>query len=319
MGNDQRRTLVAFLLIIVILLVWSFLAKPPAKKHVEDQRTRTMDTTKIQKEPREDIQTFGDTITIEREYFRIVFSTIGAGVKSFYIKEYDVDIVPESGALFVTRFSDSTFEFSYDLCNDSVVFFKEINNKKFVKIYRFNEKHGFTLSIKYPDAVNHTLSLKSGIRITEKKNQGDDLRHFNAYVQSSKFANITKNIKDRFLYKEDWEWIALRNKYFVLIVNNLRTSGYSEFYKIARSLDKDEITLGYLGCAMGGNTNRYGVNIYADSVLEISALFLPIKHAELVKYNKGYEQIASGGIWGPIASVIIFVLNFFYSLFKNYG
>ncbi|MGB9720202.1 MAG: membrane protein insertase YidC [bacterium] len=319
MENDQKRTLVAFLLIIVILLIWSFLAKPPARKAVVEQRTEITDTTKVQKNVSENVQVSGDTIIIEREYFRAVFSTIGAGVKSFYIKKYNVDIVPESGILFLTKIADSIFDFNYELYDDSLVFFREVKNKKLVKVYRFNEKQGFTLSINYPDAVNQTLSLKSGIRITEKKNQTDDLRHFNAYVQSNKFNNITKNIKDRFVYKDNWEWFALRNKYFVLIVNNLNTHGYSEFYKLTKCSNKDEISLGYLGCAMGGNTGRYGMEIFADSVLNISALFLPIIHSELAKYNKGYEQIASGGIWGPIARIIILVLNIFYSLFKNYG
>jgi len=319
MDNDQKRTLFAFLLIIVILLIWSFMAKPQVKKPPTKKETEIVDTTKITSQVLENVQPTGDTIVVDRDYFRIIFSTAGAGVKNFYIKEYNVDIVPEAGVLFLTKFSDYVPNFNYEIYNDSLIFTQEIKNKKFTKIYRFNEKYGFTLQINYPDAISQTLSLKSGIRITEKKNQADDLRHFNVFVQSKKLNNITKDIKDQFIYKEDWEWFALRNKYFVLIVNNLRAAGYSEFYRLTNLSKTREINFGNLGCAMGGNTSRYGLEIYADSVLSISVLLLPIKYSALAKYNKGYEQIASGGIWGPIARVIIFVLNFFYSLFKNYG
>ncbi len=318
MENDQKRTLIAFLLIIAILVVWSFMAKPP-RKSAPEKKAETIDTTRIPEKVPDKVDLSGDTIIVEREYFRIVFTNAGAGIKSLFIKEYDVDIVPESGILFLTKIGDSVFKFNHELYTDSLVFTREINGRRFATVYHFNERQGFTIQTSYPDAINHLLDLKSGISITEKKNQTEDLRHFSVYVQENKFLNITKDIKDRFVYKDDWEWFALRNKYFVLIVNNLIHHGYSEFYKLTKFANSEEVSFGYLGCAMGGNTNRYGLELYADSALSISVLFLPIKYAELARYNKGYEQIASGGIWGPIARVIILLLNLFYSLFKNYG
>lgn len=319
MGNDTKRTLFAFLLIIIILLLWSFMAKSSARKTATQKETEIIDTTKIRAKFSSYEYMFGDTIVVDREYYQIVFSTVGAGVKKFYIKAYGVDVVPDSGILCITELFDSVMNFNYEIYDDSVVFSREIDNKKFTKIYQFSEKYGFTLRTNYPQSIKQTLSLKSGIGITEKKNKSDDLRHFNVFVQTDKLQNITKNIKERFVYKEDWRWLALRSKYFVLIINNLGTKAYSEFNRISHLSEYQTINYAYLGCAMSGNTNRYGVEIFADSSVNFSVLFLPIKYPELVKYKKGYEQIASGGIWGPIERIIILILNFFYSLVKNYG
>lgn len=319
MGNDQKRTLIAFLLIIVILLLWSYMAQPSAKKSTTQKEIEKIDTTKTQSQTLDYEHAVGDTIVVQRGYYKIVFSTAGAGVKRFYIKEYDVDLVPENSVLCVTELFDSVPDFNYKLYEDSIVFTREIDNKIFTKTYQFSETSGFILRTDYPQTIKQTLSFKAGIEITEKKNKSDDLRHFNVFVKTDKLQNITKNIKEQFIYKEDWQWLALRSKYFVLIINNLGTKGYSEFNRITYAIDYQPTNYAYLGCAMGGNTNRYGVEIFADSTVNFSVLFLPIKYSELAKYNKGYEQITSGGIWGPIERIIIFILNFFYSLVKNYG
>ncbi len=319
MQNDQKRTIFAFLLIIVILVLWSFVAKPAGKKPVAEKPTVPGDTMMMSPNTVEPVQIISDTIVIERDYYRIVFTTVGAGIRSFYIKDFDVDIVPENGMLFLTGIFDSFPTFKYELYDDSLVFFHEADGRRFIKIYRFNEECGFALQVINPEAIDHTLSLKSGIRVTEKKNQADDLRHFNVYLMAGKFSSIAKEIKDKYVYKGDWKWLALRNKYFVLIVNNLAQIGYSEFFKLSKFLDKEVLEHAYLGCMGGGNTNRYGVIIHSDSSLNVSVLLLPIIYAELSKYDQGYEQIESGGLWGPIARLIILVLNFFYSLFRNYG
>ncbi|MEO0124407.1 MAG: membrane protein insertase YidC [candidate division WOR-3 bacterium] len=318
MDNDQKRTLTAFLLIIVILLVWSFIAKP-TQKVTEKKESILSDTVKTTTPESENLPILKDTIVIDKDNYRINFSSAGAGIKSFYLKKYDAEIVKEGGLLFSTKISDSLVYFSHYFDNDSIVFYSTINNKLLSKTYYFNENYGFTLKINYPDKIEQVLSLKSGLNVTEKKNQNDDLRYFNVYVKSKTFTNITKEIKDQLAYKNGWDWIALRTKYFALIINNIENVRNTKFYKLSKLTANEEISIAYLGCAMSGNTNRYGLELFADSSFTISVLVLPVKPNELAGYKKGYEQIASGGIWGPIEKVIIFILNFFYSFLKNYG
>ena len=320
MDNDQKRTLTAFLLIIVILLIWSFMAKPTGQK-VEDRKKEEKLIDTVRTIPPITNETFfiKDTIVIDRDNYRIVFSPAGAGIKSFYLKRYDAEIVKEGGLLFSTKISDSLVNFTHFIDNDSVVFSTIINNKPFSKVFYFNENYGFTLKIDYPDTLNQMLSLKSGLNITEKNNPGDDLRHFNVYIKGKKFANITKEIKDRFVFQDDWEWIALRTKYFAVIINNVKNMGNPEFYKLSNLKNNKAVDIAYFGCAMSGNTSRFGLEMRTNSPFVISVLVLPIRFSELAGYKKGYEHIAGGGIWGPIEKVIIFILNLFYSFLKNYG
>jgi YidC/Oxa1 family membrane protein insertase len=321
MDNDQKRTLIAFLLIIIILLIWSYTTRPSSSKTsgIEKKKSQLSDTAKISPSDSDKSLLSGDTIVIEKDFYRATFSSAGGSLKSLYLKKYNVDIVPEGAYLFLTKISDTTINFKYIVDDDSIVFLQNINNKNFIKIYQFDQDYSFKLKLNYPDTISHILSLKSGLRITEKKNQFDDLRHFNAYIQSKNFNNITKEIRDRLIFQEDWHWIALRSKYFVLIINNAKSAGYPAFYKLSH-LDKGlDMLKGNLGCAVSSNTNRYGVEIFANSSFELRVLFLPIKHSELAKFKCGYEQIEGGGIWRPIARLIISILNLFYNIFKNYG
>jgi len=45
MDNEQKRTLTAFLLIIVILLIWSFIAKPTGQKVLEKKEGKLSRST----------------------------------------------------------------------------------------------------------------------------------------------------------------------------------------------------------------------------------------------------------------------------------
>ncbi|MCX7994547.1 MAG: membrane protein insertase YidC [candidate division WOR-3 bacterium] len=314
MDDSQRRTIIAFLLIIAILFIWSLISYPSGSGTKKEDRVA--DTVKVAVSSEEGLIPEGDTIVIERNAYRAVFSTAGGGIKRFYLKNYDAELIPEGGALFITKIADSILSCKHYTEKDSLVFFAEIKGKKYEKIYHFNED-GFVIKVNFPDTIAHILSLKSGLRITEEKNQGDDLRYFNVYIQSVKFNSIIKDIKDKFSFKDEWQWIALRTKYFVMIINNLEDCGTAEFYRLSKS--SDECNTAFINCAAGGNTNRYGIEILNQCPFKISVLVLPVKFTVLARYRQNYEQIESGGIWGPIARIIIFILNTFYSFMKNYG
>ncbi len=316
MAEEQKRLLLAFLFIIIILLFWSYLSKPQpaptAQKAIPSDTVSAVREVEALNIPR------GDTIVIDREKLKLIFSTSGGAIKSFFFKDYKVDIVPEGKFLFTTIIGDSVFGFDYQLFQDSVVFKKRIGEIMVYKRYSFAMENGFNLKVA-SDTLPQTLSLKDGLAITEKKNQAEDIRHFDVYVQDYKFNRITPNIKTKLEYKTAWHWLALRNKYFVLIINNLGVIEKTFLHQIAGSFSESEIEKAYFGCGVRGNVNRFGVEIYGKNEINISVLLLPIQYSLLVQYKKGYEQIAAGGFWGPIARIILGILKFFYSLVKNYG
>ncbi len=73
MGEDQRRMLIAFLFIIVILLFWNILNKPKAVQKPEQIVSPETLTAKV-KEPS---IIAGDTIVFENNKIKIVLSTLG--------------------------------------------------------------------------------------------------------------------------------------------------------------------------------------------------------------------------------------------------
>lgn len=332
--SDRTRTAFAFLLILGLLFIWTILSKPKTKP--ETVQPDRVDSVPVTTEPVKKAPTipiipeYADTIVMERENFRIVLSTAGGSVKEFYLREYDVDIVPDGEYLFITQLNnDEIINFEYLVYDDSIVFTYSKGDTKLKKVYYFNNPHGFQLITNIPDTINQILSLKSGMSITEVKNRGEDLRHFDVYVKNEKVNKMKKKIKDEFKYTGNVDWFAMRSKYFLLVINNLGIIDNINFYKLPKDLplktagrkeDESDIYGAAFGCFyMRGGGDRYGAEIIGPEQINISVLLLPIKHSELAKFKKGYEEVASGGIMGPISRIILLIFNFFYSIIRNYG
>ena len=333
--NDRVRTALAFGLIIVILLLWNVLSKP--SKDVEQERPDSLDTTAILKQVEVDdipldaeIPQNADTIVIDRSKFKVVLSSAGGSVKEFHLKEYNINIIPDNEYLFVSRLAKNEVPiYASRSTGDSVIFTYHSNDKTYIKIYDFNNPYGFRLQTEISGVDKQLLSLKTGLRITEEKNRGEDLRHFNVYIKNEKVEQLKKKIKDEFDYTGNIKWFALRTKYFALVINNLATIDTLKFYKLPKD-DKtpqaihkpndEDINTAMFGCFyMRGGGDRYGAEIIGHKMLNIEVLLLPVKYTELTKFKEGYEQMASGGLMGPIARIILWIFNLLYSLFKNYG
>lgn len=263
-----------------------------------------------------------ETILVDRASVRIVLSAFGGSVKSFYLKEYNIDIVPPEQNLFLSVIADSlskVVDFDYAVYDDSVVFTHAHSGKTTVKTYRFDRPHGFSLHVS-PDNQPHIIGMRSGLNVTEKKNRGDDLRNFNVYLKNQKVENITKKVKEKYEYTGSVDWFALRSKYFVLLVKNNAQIDRLSFYKFSDQGEKAETQNASFGCYyMGGGKYRYGAEIQNAGDIDISVLLLPMDRKELARYEEEYAEIASGGFWDPISRVIMAVLNFIYSLIGNYG
>ncbi|UCG30791.1 MAG: membrane protein insertase YidC [candidate division WOR-3 bacterium] len=318
--SDRTRTAMAFAIIIAILLIWTFFSRPAQKTVVPEPVVQDTVVEAVEFSEQEPTPVTEDSIVIDRRHVRLVLSSYGGSVASLYLKDYDVDIVPPGRHLFTSMLKDSLsniLQLSHTVNDDSVVFYDD--EKKLVKTYRFDQDYGFSLRVS-TDAQGHTMSLKAGLNITEPKNVGDDLRNFNVYIKNEEVQTVTKKIKDSFTYSGDLDWFALRTKYFILAVNN--TSGVEKvsFYKIPGEIEQVETRNASFGCYyMGGAKDRFGAEIVSGTDLDMSVLLLPMDREQLSKYNKNYEEIASGGFWGPISRVIMAVLNFIYSLIGNYG
>lgn len=331
MREEQVRTLVAFILVIAILLLWTLFSKPKAQSRAPivstTKDTLVKDTIVLEKEPAAIFNR--DTIVIDRSECRIVLATAGGSVKSFYLKKYRAELVPEEQYLFVTRFAgmDTVLNFDYTQHGQSVDFYAVLKGVTIRKTYNFDDSCGFELSVNSESLVS-ILSLNAGLRVTEIKNRGDDLRHFAVYLKTNKVENITKKIKDDYQYRGSFEWLSMRNKYFALIINNPGKSESINFHKIILAMDK-KISYHYpgltpttaeFGCGYGGgSTNRFGAEMPGTNSVKLGVRFLPLRQNVLVRYHQGYEAMLNLGIWGFISRIILVIFNFFFLVFRNYG
>jgi YidC/Oxa1 family membrane protein insertase len=321
--GDRGRIALAFLIIIGILFIWTMMNRP-AEQSAEPEPT--VEEKVVEPVEAAEEVTFShveqDTIVIDREHIRVVLSSFGGSVRSFYLKDYDIDIVPQGRNLFISKpqnGSNKNDQFEYTVAGDSVVFTHTNSIGSITKIYRFDKTYGFSLRVS-SNTTPQILSLKPGLNVTETKNRGDDLRNFNVYIKNAKVETITKKIKDTYEYAGKVDWFALRSKYFILVINNDGVIDKLQFSKFSDDTEPQETKDAAFGCYyMGGGKDRYGAEIINVSDIDINVLLLPMDRKQLAQYEKGYEEIASGGFWGPISRVIMAILNFMHSLIGNYG
>jgi YidC/Oxa1 family membrane protein insertase len=320
--SDRTRTALAFAMIIGILLIWTFLNRPAQRTDVTEPVVEDTLRAPVALPVDEPLPDTEDSIVVERPHVRVVLSNYGGSVSSFYLKDYNIDIVPPGRHLFVSTINDSLGSIvkpDYTVVDDSVVFMFAYEGTTVAKTYIFDNDHGFSIRIASGN-TGQTLNLKSGLNITEKENPADDMRNFNVYVKNEKLQNITKNIKDSYAYSGKLDWFALRTKYFVLAVDNNSGIDTVWFYKLSEDIEAAEKTAASFGCYyMGGAKNRYGAAIKSRDDMDITVRLLPMDNRMLAQYERGYDEINSGGIMGPISKVIMAILNFLYTLIRNYG
>jgi len=332
--SDRFRTTLAFLLIIGILVFWSLMSKPktvPDKISPGEKSDTLLTGQKTAEEPLSPVMPAAfDTVVIDKENYRLVLCSAGGSVKEFYLKEYNVDIIPQGQYLFITQLNpEEILDFDMEVADDSVVFAYG-DEKSLKKVYRFNEPYGFQLTVSVPETLKQQiLDLKAGMRITEEKNANEDLRHFNIYLKNKKVEQLKKKVKDKFTYTGDVDWLGLRSKYFLLVINNLAKIESINFYKLPKyqppgegnaGLSNGEFHRSAFGCYfMRGGGDRYGAEIITSGNIDVSVLLLPIKYSKLAAFKKGYEAVSSGGLLGPISRLFLGIFNLLYSLFKNYG
>jgi YidC/Oxa1 family membrane protein insertase len=139
-------------------------------------------------------------------------------------------------------------------------------------------------------------------------------------VKNEKIQTLTAKIKDSFAYTAKFEWFALRTKYFVLAVNGAAAFDTLLFSRLSGAPAQIDVDAASFGCYhMGGGSNRYGAEMRGRRDADMTVLLLPVHHGVLAQYGKGYEEIASGGFWGPISRVIMTILNLMHSVIGNYG
>lgn len=363
---EKRFIIALFLITLVVILSNEYLWKQEPVQKPEEQSTEQTQKDSISKAKREtpitdtigiseeketeqvqkELQSIkqdsvktSEIIVIDTELYRAKFSTKGAKLISWQLKEHlDMSSEEEEWLELIPQNEGGALQTGFSLTGDLSDYIFDVNQKnvslkqgdstavvftlgasdwKFHKKYIFyGDQYQFRMDFKF-DGVNpsqigdYSVLWNSGLNVTEK-NEKDDLGYFSGFgykdkeYEEEKLKDIQK--KDKIALEGNIKWAGLKTKYFtgVMIPQNFEANKVT--YKGQE--DESEIFL-----QLDGNyTSGYMVN---NSFL----IYLgPIDYDRLMAINETLENVVDIG--GILKFLKLGILKFFiwlYGIIPNYG
>ncbi|MFQ5823342.1 MAG: membrane protein insertase YidC [bacterium] len=287
----------------------------------------------------------GETITIETDLYKAVFSTQGATLRSWTLKDFLaadsslVQLIAENGygnfAVLLPTIEDtidtSPFVFTVNKkeinlgtkhASDQLVFTLDLGEKKEIKkIFTFyKDKYSIGLNVEFKNLDNfiedfsYFLTWRSGLLSTEY-NFDDDMGSSYGYALQGDLKKF--DAKDKFKYWDDpTDWVAIRTKYFTVATIPEDVKGESvKFYgqKIPVS--------------QKSNWKKYGFDLempFYDKPNNMNnfTLYLgPLDYDIFKGYNAGLEKMMDFGIAPirPFSKLVLWSFKGLHKAIPNYG
>jgi len=338
MGNNknmEKRLLVAVVLSIAVMLVYPFfmakVAPPPAQdpglstQPIEEKAVREIYTEPAPKEiiPELILPDTAISRTFISKRFELTASNIGGSIQKIEIKDgkrLDIDLVEDAiyqlGILSIegkdelAGLSSQPFEIN----KDTNSFYSETPNLRIEKRIRFlRDRYALDASIKITNTSSSTqflsFELTTGSKISNKEIYESRYIGADVLYKDGKYKRIAGGNFKKYnkLYRNDIEWLAIKNKYYSIIARpdfaitgvftkNIKGAGLTGFI-----VDDERI--------LPGETRTYNLLLYIG----------PTEIRELEKVDERFSKALNFGIFTGISLVLLSVLKFFYGLFHNYG
>ncbi|MBU2540308.1 MAG: membrane protein insertase YidC [Candidatus Omnitrophica bacterium] len=325
----QKRTVIAVVLSILIIIVYSSLSSkyyPIENKEVTDDLAGGVDSVPVTSVPKfkaypkpespapQQIPALEYTpISLETEAVIFGFSPFGGNLVSIKFKQYDFD-VPSNALVATQEWSD--LEFSHRKRQDAIIFTYQDEQKEITKEYKFSEGGyylEFYLTIRnltpyntdsYYTIFSEFSPSKSSIDERYKDttimiDEDNILRHNN--------LRIRKGTNKEF--KQAFRWVGLRDKYFAYILHP--TSSAFESIDIAKTTDGNDIIKVYRKnqAIQPGEEVKDGFLYYAGP--QIDKL--------LVASGADFEKIRNFGKLDAIVKFLLRALLSIHNVVKSWG
>ncbi len=240
--DTNKRFILATVLFLVFLIIWQMVyIKPQQEKLKQAQRTVEAESTTISATSAESGSVLVDTtrpagiaqlttpessavsadtvvMVVENKLFSAKIDGHGT-IRSFYIKKYHAELVPEGGYILSTPFDENILPafdvkdtFRLEDSSLTLVFSTKIQDSVMAaKVYTFYPD-SYLVKISVPDTVMFT-----GIKPNEE-NEKDELRYTGLIVYKNKLRKYApkKFKKGLSIDLEDAEWVGYRTKYFMV-------------------------------------------------------------------------------------------------------
>ncbi len=370
----DKKTILAFLLIgLILIFLQSDFYKdnflPPPSPTVEQQPRETVEREQVISPTKEKqhesispqtIETFqepvkyqnlvgdGENITVETNLYKAVFSTKGASVVSWELKEYFlsdgpyVQLIGENGqgnlALLVPTEEDtidtSPFVFSANKkeislyendSTDKLEFTLNFDDYKTIKkTYTFyHDRYDVSLLVEFRnfesvvDGSYYLLTWRSGLESTEPDFK-EDMRNAKAYayIGDGKNEFDATNDFDPQQWRGSIDWVAIRTKYFTVAVIP------DEVKAEAVKLQAEQIDVGH-----EEKWKKYGFDLkllfnnQRVSKNNFKLYFGPLDYDIVKSYNINLEVMMDLGwtLFRPFAKIILWSFNGLRKVIPNYG
>jgi YidC/Oxa1 family membrane protein insertase len=328
----EKRTLLAVILSLIILLCWSYFFQkkpvPPRTLPVEQAPLKTEPAVKPEaQQPAAQTPIIPVTtnaaasdIIVETDFYKAVFSTEGAIIKSWELKTYkdtnkmpvvllkEPGSIPPLGMMFEGTNRDIPLKAIYEASAKQLTLSKMnttgeltftysgsgISIKK--KFIFFNDDYKVDLSIETVNAPSYLLPIGTDFGIFDKKqkeHKGPVL-----LIESDR-KEFDEKLKERSTYTGNIRWIAQEDKYFTAALIPLAKTENAEVWKEGASPE----------IAFKVNQPKQDFILYAG----------PKEYDRLKSLNRGLEHIVDFGWFTVVAMPLFWVLKFFHKFLGNYG
>ncbi len=319
----EKKALLATILSLLVIFIWYTLFFPRFSPPVRELKTKVLPSEKGSFLP---LEAKGKTESKEEEIVlnfgekNLVFTTAGAGVKNWMLKEKNkiIELVlpnQEKNLFFATL-----PELKYQLLSkDTVkVIFQTVTPERILinKTYEFladpytgyldfeitnleNLEKKFTLSL---------LTLGPGLG-TDEKGMKDNLRHLRVLGYRNKLLEKFKfNQKVNQSYEGNWSWFGIDNLYFLAAL-------FPETKIDSLAVEKDE------QAKMPVIRVINDVSLPAKSKINFRFRFYlgPKKYSTLKQYGQGLEKTVNFGLFADLSKGAFYLMNWFYKITGNYG
>ena len=287
----------------------------------------------------------GENISVETDLYTATFSTQGATIRSWTLKNYKaadgslVQIVGEEGfgnfAIILPTIEDSIdtspFVFTVDKkriilndkhYSDQLEFTLDLGNyKKIKKTFTFYQnKYSIDLNVEFKNlddlvqGFSYYLMWRTGLRSTEP-NFEDDMNSANLYALQGEIVKF--DAKNRFKIEDDpTDWAAIRTKYFTVaaIPTNIKGQAVRMFGEQIQLEEK-------------GEWKKYRFDLQmpfydrAESVDNFILYLGPMDYDILKSYNVSLEEMMDFGFAPirPFSKLVLWSFKRLHKVIPNYG
>ncbi len=321
----EKRVIIAIVLSILVLMLWSRIYKVPYSSQQNRVTEKPLSSTTVNETEqlkKSTLQTTvkqkGKEIELDFKDLNITFTNKGALLKHWYLKEkkQTLDLIlPDTigfgideefdninGQLFSYKKKSNTINFKYKLHNGLIL-------TKSYNINPYSNIHSFIVKIKNTSTTPKNIK---GLSVYWKGNLGIDKSLLKYNRRETKFKayigeKIIKKLKTG-EYSENIHWTSIINRYFVMAFINSDKAFSKIILRKNKKFSKLTIT-----------SSTFILNPNEQKQFKLNFILCEKNYKKLKGMGYNLEKNVDFGMFDDIAKIFFHVLNFLFSITKNYG